>query len=109
MTAIIAFILIDTVIQLFVCKFSLWFLLSVIARLLFSCRAIGATFKVKTLAIVEIVAIACMWLWHIVFKGDGFPWLKFGLFILFNAISCFLMYVDEIFYVYVIEDVEDDD
>lgn len=108
MSVIIILLIIDTVIQLLVCKLSLWWIISLICRALFCCRAIGATFKVKTLCKVEIVGIAVMWLFHIIFKGDGFPWLRFFLFILFSAVACFLMFLDEWLYVYVIEDVEDD-
>lgn len=109
MSVIIFLLILDTVIQLLVCKVSLWWILCLIGRGLFCCRAIGATFKVKSLCKVEIVAVAMMLLFHIIFKGSGFPWFKFLFFILFSAIACLLMFLDEWLYMYTIEDVEDDD
>lgn len=109
MSVLIVLLIIDTVIQLLVCKVSLWWIICLIGRGLFCCRAIGATFKVKSLCKVEIAAVTTMWLFHILFKGDGFPWLRFLFFILFSAIACLLMFLDEWLYVYSIEDVEDDE
>ena len=108
MSVIIALLCAITIVQLFVCKFSLWWIICLICRLLFCCRAIGSTFKVKSLAKGELVAIGAMWLWYIVFKVDGFPWMRFLLFILMSAVSVLLMFLDEWLYVYVIEDVDDD-
>lgn len=109
MSVIIVLIIIDTIAQFFVCGFSFWWIMCLISRLLFCCRAIGAIFKVKTLCKIEVVAIGINWLFHVVFKGDGFPWMKFLLFILFVIIAVFLMFLDEWLYVYDVEDVDDDD
>lgn len=106
MSVIIVLIILDTILQLILCKFSLWWIICLICRLLFCCRAIGATFKVAKLCKGEIAAIALMLLFHIVFKGSGFPWLRFILFVLFSGTACLLMFLDEWLYVYVIEDVE---
>lgn len=108
MNAIIVLLLIDTVVQLLVCHFTLWWVIALICRLLFCCRIIGATFKVKRLAIGEGVACGSMLLFNMLFSGDnGMPWVRLLLFILFSVISVALMYLDDILYVYIIEDVDD--
>ena len=107
MNVIIFSILVVTVLQLIICHFSLWWLIVLICRLLFMCRIIGATFKVKNLAIGEGVAIAAMLIFDMLF-AKGMPWLRILFFILFSLISVGLMFLDDILYVYTIEDVDDD-
>lgn len=109
MNAIIILLIIDTIIQLIVCHFSLWWLIALICRLLFCCRIIGATFKVKKLAIGECVAVGLMLVFDMMFSGDGMPWVRIGLYLLFTLIAIVLMYLDDILYVYVIEDEEEQD
>lgn len=104
MNAIIGILIIDTVIQLIVCKFSLWWLISLVCRLLFCCRILGATIKVKKLSIGEIVSFGSMFLFNMLFAKDGMPWLRIGLHLLFSCIAIVLMYLDDLLYVYVIED-----
>jgi len=107
MNAIIVLLIIDTVLQILVCKFSLWWLLSVLCRLLFCCRIIGATFAVKKLAIGEAVIFCSMLLFNVLFSGDGMPWLKLFSYLAFSGIAIILEYLDDILYVYVIEDDND--
>ena len=107
MNAIIVILIIDTVAQLLLCKFSLWWIISLACRLLFCCRIIGATFKVKRLAIGEAIAFGSMLLFNMLFAKDGMPWLRIGLYLLFSLIAVGLEYLDDILYVYVIEDEED--
>ena len=107
MSWIIILLIIDTVIQLFACHFTLWWIIAVIARILFCLRIVGATIKVKNLAIVEIVALACMFVFNMIFAKESFPWLRLLLFAFFSGISCLLMFLDDILYVYVTEDDED--
>lgn len=107
MNVIIFSILVVTVLQLIICHFSLWWLIVLICRLLFMCRIIGATFKVKNLAIGEGVAIAAMLIFDMLFS-KGMPWLRILFFILFSLISVGLMFLDDILYVYTIEDVDED-
>ena len=104
MNAIIVILIIDTIIQLLACKFSLWWLISLICRLLFCCRIVGATFKVKSLSIGEIVAFCSMFLFNMLFAKNGMPWLRILLNLLFSGIAIILMYLDDLLYVYVIED-----
>ena len=108
MNAIIILILVVTVLQLVVCKFSLWWLIAFICRMLFTLRIVGATFKVKTLAIGEAIAFASMLLWNMLFHKGNVPWGHLGLFALLSGLVCFLMFIDELFYVYIIEDDDDD-
>lgn len=107
MNVIIGVILGSTVLQLFVCKFSLWWIISVIARVLFSLRIIGATFQVKKLCIVEGVAVACAVLFNMIFKSDNVPWIRLLILAAFSLLNAFLMFLDDILYVYVIEDDEE--
>lgn len=108
MNVIILLLIIDTVVQLLVCKISLWWLIALTCRILFSCRILGATFKVKNIAIGEGVAFASMLLFNMLFTGEGgFPWLKIILFLLFSTLSVFLMFLDDFLYMYVI--IDDDD
>lgn len=107
MSAIIVLLILDTVLQLIICKFSLWWLVCVICRLLFCCRIIGATFPVKKLAITEAVVFGCMLLFNMLFSGDGMPWLRVFLYLLFSAFAVVLEFLDDILYVYVIEDEEE--
>lgn len=97
-----------TIIELFVCHFHLWWILALIARLLFSLRCIGATFKVKRLIIVEGVACACMLLWNMLFAKSHMPWLRILLFVAAAIICCITMVIDDMYYAYDVRDVEDD-
>lgn len=107
MNIIIALILIVTVGEVFVCHFTLWWLLALISRILFSLRIIGATIKIKTLCILEVIALASMLLFNMIFAKGHIPWLRIGLFALCMIICCGLMFIDDLLYVYVIEDEED--
>ena len=104
MNIIIALLIVATVAQAVVCHVTLWWFIALICRLLFCCRIIGATFKVKKLAIGEGVAFGAMVVWNMLFSGDGMPWLRILLFLLFSLVSVDLMILNDILYVYVIED-----
>lgn len=108
MNAIIIVVIITTILQLLFCHFSLWWIIALIARVLFSLRIVGATFKVKHLAVVEGVAFICMLLFNMLFKKGAVPWGRLGLFLLFSAIAVGVMFLDDILYVYVIDDDEED-
>ena len=108
MLILIILMLLITVIQLFVCHFSLWWLIVVVDRLLFSLRIVGATFKVRTLNICEGVAFCAMLIFNMIFSKEGLPWLRLGVFLLLSAISCAIMIFDDMFYVYTVEDDDED-
>ena len=107
MNAIIISIIVLTLAQVIICHFSLWWFIALIARIMFSLRIIGATFKVKHLAIVEGVALAICLLYNTLFKKGAVPWLRIGLFAVISLICVGLMFLDDLLYVYVIEDEED--
>lgn len=110
MSPIIIILIIDTIAQVVFCHFSLWWIISLIARIAFCSRIIGATIKVKKLAIAEGIAFAAMFLFNWLFKGDNpMPWVKILLYFVFTAVAIGLEYLDDILYVYVIEDMEDND
>ena len=48
MTIVLLVLIIATVLQIIVTKFSLWILIALVGRVLFSMRIFGATTKVKT-------------------------------------------------------------
>ena len=108
MNLIIILLTLLTIVQLIVCHFSLWWIIVLICRCLFAMRIVGATFKVKKLVIGEGVAFASMLVWNMLFAKGHLPWARIGLFLLFTAISAVLMFIDDIFYVYVIEDDDDE-
>lgn len=107
MSWVIVLLIVDTLIQLFVCHFSLWWIMALIARFLFCLRIVGDTIKVKNLAIVEAVALASMFVFNTVVAKDSFPIIRILLFALMSGISCVLMFLDDILYVYVTEDDEE--
>ena len=107
MNIFIILIAVLTIIQLLACHFSLWWILAVLARVLFSLRVVGATFKVKKLAILEGVSWACMLVFNMVFSKDNLPWVRLLVFALMSALCVFLMFLDDILYVYVTEDDDD--
>lgn len=108
MNAIIVFLIIDTVAQLFFCRFSLWWLIALICRILFGLRIIGVTIKVKKLAIAEGVVFCTMFLFKSLFHRGGMQWLRILVYLLFTLIAVGLEYLDDLLYVYVIEDLEED-
>ena len=108
MNVLIALIIITTIVQLVVCHISLWWFIAVIARVLFCLRVIGATFKVRTLAIIEAVAAGSMLVYNMLVHKDNVPWLRMFEFIIFSGLCVLFMYLDDILYVYVIEDDDDD-
>lgn len=109
MSVIIFFILLTTIAQIFFNGFSLWWLVALIIRALFACRSIGVTFKVKKLAIAEGVVLACMMLFNLFFKGDNpYPWVPTLIAIIAAIICIALEYLDDMLYVYVIEDDDDE-
>ena len=107
MNVIIISIIVLTLAQVIICHFSLWWFIALIARIMFSLRIIGATFKVKHLAIVEGVALAICLLYNMLFRKGAVPWLRIGLFAVISLICVGLMFLDDLLYVYVIEDEED--
>ena len=107
MNVITILIILTTIGQLIVCHFSLWWIIALCCRIMFMARIIGATFKVKKLAIGEGVAWASMLLWHMIFSKGALPWSRIGLFLLFSFIVVILMFIDDFFYVYVVEDEDD--
>lgn len=104
MSVIIFLLILCSIAQFVFCHFSLWVIIVLIDRLLFACRIVGATFKVKSLAICEGVALGAMVLFNMMFASESFPWLRILLFAVFSSLSVLLMYIDDVFYVYVVED-----
>lgn len=107
-------IIIFTIIQLVACHGLKWlflaFLITLIARILFLGRLIGATVKVKSLAIAEAFSAGMLFLFNLLSKSAT-DWPKLLGYIVISAICCLIMFIDDTFYLYVTEDVsgKDDD
>lgn len=96
-----------TVIELFVCHFTLWWVIALVARVMFTLRLVGAIFKIKTLAIIEAIALGCMFIWNMLFAKDEFPWFRLIMFALFGLICVGIMFIDDLTEVYTSVDEED--
>lgn len=96
-----------TGVQLWVCHFSLWWLICFVSRLLFCVRIIGVLFDVKKLTTAEGVSLGCMLIWNMMFSGSNFPWLRLLLQLIISASVIGLMFLDHCLYVYVVEDFPD--
>lgn len=107
MNVIIALIIVSTIIELLVCKLSLWWIIALVARGLFCLRIVGATFKVKALSITEVAALAGLILFEMIFHKGEIHWWRILFFVLFTVFNCLMMWLDDLLYVYVIEDDED--
>lgn len=101
-------IILITILELLVCHFTLWWLIAVVARFLFCLRLVGATFKIKKLAITEGVALGCMVVFNMVFAKDHVPWLRILCFALFGAICLGIMFFDDLTEVYTSVDEEEE-
>ncbi len=104
MNAIIILLIIDTIVQFVVCHFSLFWIIALVGRFLFSLRIVGATFKVHKLCIVEGVSLVSVLLWHMIVHKGAIPWVNILLYALFSFIACALMFIDNAFYVYYTDD-----
>ena len=102
-------IIVTTIIELFVCHISLWLLIAMIGRALFSLRMVGAMFKQKTLYIFEGVAIVGKILWAITLGQNNFRWSNMLLFIFFAAVCIVTEFIDDMLYVYTTDEDEDYD
>ena len=109
MNIIIALLIVDTIVQLLLCHISFWWLVVLIVHLIFCARMIGVTVPVKTLCIAEGVTIGCMIVWDMIFSSENFPWLSILLFCGLSAIGCFLMLLDDVLYVYIVKDEDQDE
>lgn len=107
MNILIVLIIIDTVAQFIVCHFNFWWVLALISRLMFSMRVIGATIKIQKLAVLEGVAWFAMLLFNMIFAKGHVPWIRILLFLAFSLAAVFIMFLDDILYVYIVEDDDD--
>lgn len=108
MNAIMIVLIIDTALQLTLCKFSLWYIITLCARVMFMARMFGIAFKIKTCMIIEAVAWCSMLLFHFLFHKGNLPWMHILLYLLFGGIACLLMFLDDFLYVYVTQDDTED-
>lgn len=109
MSVIIVMLILVTIGQVLVCHFSLWWIISIVARIMFCCRVIGATFKFKKIRNIEIAAFVCMFVFNLIFSKNGMPWVRLLLYILFSGAAVLLEWLDDRLYVYVVENEEDYD
>ena len=99
-----------TIAQLVICRGLRWmglcFLITLIARLFFLGRLIGATSKVKSIVIAEGFSVGMLVLFNILSKYPT-NWVALVLYALISGICCLIMLIDDTFYLYVTEDVDD--
>lgn len=100
--------LIVTIAELILTKFSLWFVIACIARLMFSMRFFGAMFRPKHIFTFEGIAIACKLVWNMTMHKGSIDWVNFGIFVLCAIISILVVIYDNAKYVYTTEDDDDD-
>ncbi len=94
--------------QFILCHFSLWWLLAFIARFIFCLRAVGVIVKVKYTYILEGVSVVIMLIWKALFHGRGWDVKEIVVTIIAAALSCLIVTIDSINYVYVVKDEEED-
>lgn len=93
------------------CGFSFWILTDSVAVLLFVLRAVGATFKIKVLAILHGVSIAIWLLWTFMFGGWEL-WPKMLIYLGLSVVTCAIMLYEDFAFVIVEKDernVDNDD
>lgn len=100
-----------TVLQTVLCGFSFWCFVDYVPVLLFCLRCVGATFKIKTLCIVEAVPLGTWVIWDFMFGGFDLDWVKMIIFAVCVAAVCGIMLYEDAFYVIVEKDerIEQDD
>lgn len=109
MNILIVGVMLSTIAQLYFCKLSLWWLICLVTRVMFCTRIMGITIKVKKLAVAEGVSLVCMFLWNMLFSLKSFPWFELFMMLLFVVLTVGLEFLDELLYVYVVEDLETED
>lgn len=107
MKIIITLLIALTGLQLLTCHLSLWWFISLAARLLFILRRIGAIIPVNRLMITEGVGLAIMLLFYLLFRKGEMPVMRMLLNILFSGLSCAIMIYDDLTKVYDTVDVEE--
>ena len=107
MSVIMFFVIASTVGQLLTCGFSLWWIVSLICRMIFILRSFGIIFKTKPLFVGEGFSLGMMLLWYFLFRKESIPWLTILLTVLFTGLVVFLEWLDGILYVYEVIDEED--
>lgn len=106
MTATAIVIVILTIVQLVLCHFSFWWFLSLVARLLFLLRFMGVLLKTKYTFIMEGISIAIMLIWRSIYHSQGWQLKNMLITVIITAICVLTVVIDDINYVYVIEEDE---
>lgn len=107
MSVLIILIILISILQLILCKFSLWFIIGVICRLLFSMRCMGIIFKARPLMIGEGVSVGLMVLFYMLFKKDAFPWIRCLEYAGTTILVILFEVIDGLLYVYEVVDEDD--
>ena len=109
MSVIVFFILLFTIVQVVVCHFTFWWILALIARIIFSMRNFGIIVKTKYPIVMEGVAKAIMFVFYLMFNKDSFPWLRVGLNLLLTLLVIGIELLDGMLYVYDTVDYEEEE
>lgn len=87
--------------------FFLSFLVSLISRGLFLSRMIGASISASVLIKVELASIVLLLVCSVVGKSKDI--LDIIIYILLSIVSCLFMFIDDKFYLYIVEDDKEED
>ena len=101
-------ILIITLFQTIVCGLNLSWIFTITARLIFLIRYFGGGNKTSVCLKLEAFSAGMLLLFKVV-GAIRLSWIKVLMFVLFSVISCIVMFIDDSLYVYVTEDLEEDD
>lgn len=85
------------------CGFGFGLLISTIGRLIFLGRLLGSVVPIKTLAGFEVADLFCLLL-YLVFTKSPINWVDTVLTVVFCAVICLLYFIDDRFYLYIVEE-----
>lgn len=88
-----------SILQLLICGFSLSFLISVVARILFLAKLLGMRIKLSVTTVMELASVFVLLLIPVIFKSR-ISWLSVVVTLLIALVSITLAWYDDHFYVY---------
>jgi hypothetical protein len=108
MSWVLISIVVTTVLQWVLCGGSLAVLVVTIGRVIFITRVLGAMVNIKVSIGFEIAGAFLLVVW-IIFTKSTVVWFDILFFVLLCGVSIFLQRLDDKLYLYVVEDMKEDD
>lgn len=102
-------VIVITILQTVLCGFSFWVFVDYIPVILFCLRCIGATFKIKTLCILEALPLGLWIIWDFMFGGFEYDWTHLIIFAVANLLVGVIFIYEDMFYMIVEKDERSDD